>query len=815
MSERPFISQFTPQRTDPEALEQILVQRHDLLARSVEKLRESVLSKNKHHLLFIGPRGAGKSHLVTLIHHRLSGQEDLAPRMRFAWLNEDETSTSFLSLLLRIYRNLSDRYPEEFPSDALEAIRGKDPASARKILGAALLHHLGDRTIVLIFENLDSLFDHMNEGEQRTWRGFIQNHPVFATCATAQSLFGGVSKRNEPFFGFFDTAHLKNLSIEEATELLEKIAALNGQPELVDFLRTPTGWARLRAVHHLSGGNPRLYIILSDFLTKESLDNLVRPFEDVVDRQLTSYYQERMRSLTPQQREIVQLLCREGHPTPVKDIAAGLFVPHGSVTNQLKQLRGMGYLVTHPRGREVYYELAEPLMRLSFQVKETNDREPLALIVDFLRIWYDRKELEKRLSKFSPEAEGRAYFEAALKKLNSEGVSFRHELMRRGLDEIDLENCDSKTYKLLKGIAEDTGDPEDWSRYADASYYRKNFNEAIVAFSKLLKFPGLPTEIKTGILINRAISLGHIGQVKAEESDYTKIIKIKEAPAEDLSIALVNRALSRENRGHLKGALQDYTTLIKLTDAPQRFRAKAFHRRGAILWQNGNFSDAIVDLTEAIEMKGSPAKTVLSALFARSSCYYDLGIIGKSISDAITLIHHQDADPDSKARGYYAYHWILLSSDSFSESISAFSHFLDIEESEVIPDTLSRYPSMVAEGLIKAAFGIARKGEDWTRKLRPVIQKLGAHGSFEEIGQGLIKHLDTLRQNSSEFNIHNEWVTSWEQLTRNHEEMTIPLRMLRAGVEWIKTKDEGSLLTLVKEERSIVRQALGLPEEEG
>lgn len=37
--------------------------------------------------------------------------------------------------------------------------------------------------------------------------------------------------------------------------------------------------------------------------------------------------------------------------------------------------------------------------------------------------------------------------------------------------------------------------------------------------------------------------------------------------------------------------------------------------------------------------------------------------------------------------------------------------------------------------------------------------------------------------------------------------------MLRTGVEWIKTKDEGAMLDLVKEERAIVRQALGLESE--
>ena len=40
MIDRPFISHFSPQRTDPELLEQIHVQRHELLAESAQKLAD-------------------------------------------------------------------------------------------------------------------------------------------------------------------------------------------------------------------------------------------------------------------------------------------------------------------------------------------------------------------------------------------------------------------------------------------------------------------------------------------------------------------------------------------------------------------------------------------------------------------------------------------------------------------------------------------------------------------------------------------------------------------------------------------------------
>ena len=92
---------FTPSRTDPKSLEFILVQRQELLQDAVERVRESALTDHKHHLLFVGPRGCGKTHLVTLIVSRLSKDDELTNRLRIAWLNEDETCTTLLELLLK------------------------------------------------------------------------------------------------------------------------------------------------------------------------------------------------------------------------------------------------------------------------------------------------------------------------------------------------------------------------------------------------------------------------------------------------------------------------------------------------------------------------------------------------------------------------------------------------------------------------------------------------------------------------------------------------------------------------------------------
>src|SRR5207248_5927371 len=124
---------FTPSRTAPEVLERIFVQREALLKDAEERLHESAVSGNKHHLLLIGPRGSGKTHFVALVFHRLSRRDDLRDRLRIAWLAEDETTTSFFKLLLRIYRALGEDYPDEFAADALEPLYGIGEAGRGKL----------------------------------------------------------------------------------------------------------------------------------------------------------------------------------------------------------------------------------------------------------------------------------------------------------------------------------------------------------------------------------------------------------------------------------------------------------------------------------------------------------------------------------------------------------------------------------------------------------------------------------------------------------------------------------------------------------
>ncbi len=705
-----FLSHFSPQRSNPEDLEKILVQREGLLAASVDKLRESARTPNKHHLLFIGPRGAGKTNLVALIHHRLQSQADLAPKVRMAWLNEDETSSSFLKLLLRIYRALAARYPSEFTLSLSTEIIGHPPDLALARLERGFLADLGARTCVVLVENLDHLFDTLPEAELRRWRAFVQNNPVFATVGTAQRLFDGVSNRDHTFFGFFDVHHLRPFSPEDARGLLKKLALLaaddSPRRELLDYLDSPKGHARLNAIHHLTGGNPRLYLILADFLsTRESLDALVPAFEKMADQQLTPYYQERLRWLSTQQREIVEYLCQIQHPiVPVKTIAAALFAEPSSIAGQLKKLREMGYVVGHARGREVYYELAEPLMRLSFQVKDATAHgpagpAPLRLVVDMLRVWFEQQQLEATLAALHPEASSRAYFALALAENLASGGNLCLELLRNAADGIDPKDCTDEEFEKLEALAEESGDAGDLAVYAQACSARRLHDRAISVWTKVIEHPDCGAELK----------------------------------------------------------------------------AIGYFARASIHARCGNLADANRDLTSVIDGPFSAEADKTLGLFLR-------GIV-------------------------------RLGSGATGEGIADLSAFLG-RPIDTVPVVLNELNGRALLATVFPVYFFALSTTtDWQPRAADFVSRFADFGILPHLGNALVAQLPALAASPLKAEALDAWHAGWVAASEGHPEMDLPLRLLKTGLIYHRTQDEGELLRLPSEERRLLRQALKLPEE--
>ena len=389
-----FIWRFSPSQTDPELLEAICVGREPLLQNVIEKIQDSASSGATHHVLLWGPRGIGKSHFLSLLFHRLSRDETLRESVRIARLNEDETTTSMVQFLVRVYRCLGRAYPGEFSLAWLDEVLHHTPEEVADLLTRRLVAKFEKRRLVIIVENLDVLFEGLGASGQHHLRTLLQEHPFACLIASSQQLFKAVADRSEPFFGFFQPIAVRPLSLQDVQQLLIKVAAFKGQQDLVEFLNTAEGQGRVHAVYDLAGGNPRVYIVLSRFLTRGSLDQLSLPFQRMMD-DLTPCYQGCVLAISPLQRQIVELLCNEPGTLNPKEIARRLLLTEQSIGKQVRNLVELGYLTANKKGRETYYELSDPLMRLTTEVKDGNQ---LIMLIEFLRLWHHRDETPKQQS---------------------------------------------------------------------------------------------------------------------------------------------------------------------------------------------------------------------------------------------------------------------------------------------------------------------------------------------------------------------------------------------------------------------------------
>ena len=218
-----FLSRFTPSLMTPEALEALFVQREDLARRIAERIRDSALTPAKHHTLLIGPRGIGKTHLISLIYYRIQAMDDLRDRLLIAWLREEEWGvTSFLDLLLRIFRALLGEYGEVVPTERIESLYTLPPVAAERAGAALLKEFVGNRTLLVLVENLDDLFEGLGDKGQKRLRAYLQENPFCTIVATAQSLFNGVSSANLALLRFLPYSPLGGTHTRGCDSVVDK-----------------------------------------------------------------------------------------------------------------------------------------------------------------------------------------------------------------------------------------------------------------------------------------------------------------------------------------------------------------------------------------------------------------------------------------------------------------------------------------------------------------------------------------------------------------------------------------------------------------
>lgn len=421
----------------PEHRRFVTVGRRHLLDDVLEALKKNAGRAGKHHALFIGLRGMGKTHLLSLIEDEIEADPQLAAHYLVVRFPEESLRTlSFADFLLGLVEILAAIRPEE-PGWAslLMAMRGEEnDAKIVDTLVPAIrkANQQHRRTLVLMLENVGEIFtrqirDKREIGALRKFLMDAKNGCLLVGTATAN--FDGLTSVDEPFYDFFDVQHLDHLTEEESTSLVRRSLEWAKRDDLL--AKWDELYPKLIALYRMTGGNPRLTVMLSDLISKDSVVEVRDQFRRLLD-QITPFFQDRLNNLGPQERALLETMAtmRDTEKTP-GSIAERMRKKVSHISTLLKRLGDLRLVTSspHPQDKRVrLYTISEGFFDLWLYMNNSRGaRERLPFLLDFFAGFYpsylERERKRAELMEKSAQSGAKTNALAALDTLSEVGTA--------------------------------------------------------------------------------------------------------------------------------------------------------------------------------------------------------------------------------------------------------------------------------------------------------------------------------------------------------------------------------------------------------
>ena len=766
-----------------------------------------------------------------MIYHRVSGNKTFKDKLKIAWLREEEWGVAtFLDLLVRILNSLIEEYKDPNLEEQVKDLYSVSTEQAEQLAGHILRQYCQDKTLLLLMENLDEIFKGLDESGQQACRAYLQNYGFITIVATSQSLFKGVQSRNLPFYGFFSSTHLKPLVLEEAIALLVNIAKWRGDQKLADLLITPLGKSRIRAIHHLAGGNHRIYIIFSQFLTTDSLDSLVEPFMKTLD-DLTPFYQSRMQFISPQQRKIIEYLCEQRGAIAVKEIAQHCFISPQTASSQLKQLRDMGYVYADSQGRESFYELQEPLMRICLEAKKRRGT-PNQLFISFLRVWFSREELENRLeilpldAIFDRECTRLALAEmevsddpkiaALLRNWNDSQKNAKHQKM--------LEIAEELTLIRNTGI--------DWIKKAESYYWLGKRNQAIDALEKATIIDFENPDIwrqKAGLLVWLGVYHDALESIK-------RSLILEPENALSWSIKAIIETIIDSSKNSLRSIrkaiklckndvriLQNAALVYQQLGDQKKYIyyvIKACEKEGEIIVQDETLNllklqinsnnienldpkEILDDVEKLIDLNPNSSDS-FQVLSHMQFCLKLYNQALNSIDRSISLFEFDSTSWHLKGL-------ILLKLDFLFDSIKCFDKSLSLEQEfplHLDQAKIINIIKLLGKYILTYLFVFNTSFQLCLNNCQYIFEIYQKYDLLNDLSGGLVESIKAINEPSTSDHTAQAWLEMWQNLAGKYDEFQVALNLLKIAVEYKINRDRRVLLQLPQEERQILEELL-------
>ena len=251
-------------------------------------------------------------------------------------------------------------------------------------------------------ENLQTLCRDVDEDFGWKLRGVLQAEPQIILLATATSRFRELDDAEHPFFELFRIVRLDALDTRECLRLWQMVTG--------DEVRESV----IRPLQILTGGDPRLLVIIGEFAQHQSLRQLMEDVVRLIDDH-TEYFRAHLEGFAKTERRVYLALIDLWQPSTTGEIADRARLDVRIVSTLLGRLVDRGAVDVEGTGRKRSYVAAQRLYSIYYKLRRERDEAAVVRnLIHFMAVFYTDDEL--------PWMAGRLTLEAAQSPSIREGI---------------------------------------------------------------------------------------------------------------------------------------------------------------------------------------------------------------------------------------------------------------------------------------------------------------------------------------------------------------------------------------------------------
>ncbi len=382
--------------TEEELIRNFVVRQKDLEL-ILEVLRENGYQNNQH-ILVVAPRGAGKTTLVLRVASEIRRNKAFSKKWYPVVFSEEsyEVCTPgefWLEAIFQIGHQTKNRRWKDVHEDLR---RESNEYRLRERALSQLMDFADERNrrLLLIVENLNMMLgQQISLNDAWKLRHTLVNEPRIMLLGTAVSRFDQLDNSENAMFELFRMHNLEPLDTDECLRLWESTTS-----ELLDV-------NRIRPIQILTGGNLRLLVIISNFVSKTSLKELMENLTRLVDEH-TEFFKSHLDNLPAQERKIFVTLADIWNPATAKEIADFTRIGVNKVSAHLQRLMSKGAVVVANRqGGKKWYQVAERMYNIYHLMRRRGaPARRVRAVVNFMVSFYEPEELVRTTGRIAQEA---------------------------------------------------------------------------------------------------------------------------------------------------------------------------------------------------------------------------------------------------------------------------------------------------------------------------------------------------------------------------------------------------------------------------